>query len=172
MVTATLIVFASIAQVNLSVADSALIDGEKVHLFLPPVLVCEGRWLSSQWSDDGQYLIVVSEHSTIAPGDYREYFESGKTTNSKTDVKVAAFSMRTGRARELWSVESRPLSRADCVFFRNSDVAIVSVTQPDSKSYIVRVTASTSKAEIVETLASAPHVTVYANKLAAVCVDE
>src|SRR5687768_7402308 len=145
MLASTLLAIASVVQIGGSVADNALIDGERVHLFLPPVLVCEGRLLTAQWADDGQYLVVVSEHLTITPSDYREYFETGKTAKAKTEIKVGAFSVRTGKAKELWSMESYPRSRAGIVYFRNSDIAIIYVTLPDSKSTVLRVTASTSQ---------------------------
>ena len=172
MVITALLAATSFLQVGGSVSDNALLDGEKAYMFLQPVPVAEGRWVCSQWSDDGQYLIVVSEQSTIPPTAYREYFETGKQTTTLTEFKVSTFSIRTGRARELWSGTTRPRSAGSCSFFRGSDVAIVALTGPDSATTVLRVTPSTSKVEVVETLTGEPEITIHKNKLAAVSVNQ
>lgn len=172
MLLTSLLAAASLAQVGGSVTDNVLFDGDKAYMFLPPVPVAEGRWVCSAWSDDGQYLIVVSEQSTIPPNAYREYFETGKQANALTEFKVSTFSIRTGRARELWSGPTRPRSKAGCGFFRGSDVAIVTLTDPDSATTVLRVTPSASKVEVVETLTGEPTFTIHKNKMAAISVDQ
>ena len=172
MVLSTLLAMVSLLQVAGSVSDNALLDGDKAYLFLPPVPVAAGRWVCSAWSDDGQYLVVVSERSIVPPNAYRDYFETGKQSTPQTAFNVSSFSIRTGRARELWTGHTRPRSQGRCIFFRGSDVAIVTLTAPDLTTTVLRLTASTSKAEVVETLVGRPSVTAYKDKLAAVSIDE
>jgi hypothetical protein len=172
MVLSTLLATVSLLQVGGSVSDNALLDGDKAYLFLPPVPVAVGRWVCSAWSDDGQYLIVVSEQSIVPPNAYRDFFETGKQSVLQTAFNVSSFSIRTGRARELWSGPTRPRSQGRCIFFRGSDVAIVTLTAPDLTTTVLRLTPSTSKAEVVETVAGRPSLTVHKDKLAAVSIDE
>ncbi|MDQ2986397.1 MAG: hypothetical protein M3R13_06710 [Armatimonadota bacterium] len=135
--------------------DNALVDGDIVHLFLPPVIVAKGACRAAVWSDDGQYLLVVSEHLTIPPKLYQSAYE-GKAIGKppSMDVSINMYSVRTGEAKEIWSGSGVVSTRAQAAFFAKSDVAIVEISGRDSAqaTQVFRVSAGSSKVELVETL--------------------
>ena len=131
--------------------DSALIDGDKVHIFLPQVLVSEGRLLASGWSSDGMYLLVLSEKIDIAPKEYKEGWEGKKLTPRDVDVEVHVFSMRSGTSKRLYH-RKRPFGSEGFIrFLEGSDTAVVSIGDArGTGSEILRVVSGTSKVEIIE----------------------
>jgi len=132
--------------------DSALVDGDSVHLFLPPVFVSEGKLLANAWSDDGQYLIVISQQMRVPPADYKDYFEKGKMANAVAEMGVYIASMKTGISRAVWTVEMEPGVDAEVTFFRGSNVAVLHARKKNGETTVLRVTAATSRVETVEVL--------------------
>lgn len=131
--------------------DSALIDGDKVHIFLPPILVSEGRHLWSTWSSDGMYLLVASENVDVAPKEYKEGWEGKKLAPRDADLEIHSYSMRSGTSKRLYQGKKPFGSRAHIVFFLGTDVAIVNLTiSGGSQTEILRVTCGSSKVEIVD----------------------
>jgi len=143
-----------LGQQSSSPSDSALVDGDQVHVFLSPFLVAEGTCLDARWSDDGQYLIVVSEKVQVPPSAFKEFMESRKTFQATSEVGIYIASMRTGTAKQVWHAERKPGSNAEIQFFRKSDAAVVHVSDQSGETTVLRVTAGTSRVEIVETLPS------------------
>ena len=131
--------------------DSALIDGDKVHIFLPAILVSEGRHLSSSWSSDGMYLLVASERVVVAPKEYKEGWEGKKLAPREVDLELHSYSTRTGTAKRLYHTRKPFGSRAHTVFFPSTDIAIVNLSVSDgAQTEIVRVTCGSSKAEVID----------------------
>jgi hypothetical protein len=140
-------------QISRTPADNALVDGDKVHFFLQPFFVAEGRCLDAKWSSDGNYLIAVTENATVPPSAYAKYFETGKIATAKAEVSITVASLKTGKAKQVWSVEADPRSRAAVTFFAGSEVAVVLVLGPTESTTVLRITGGTSRAEAIETLA-------------------
>jgi prepilin-type processing-associated H-X9-DG protein len=152
MITAIGLVTLAFGQFGSSISESALVDGDKVHILLPPVLVAEGRWLHSSWSDDGRSLLVVTERIQVSPDDYKDWIERRERAQAKTEVSVSVANMRTGKAKTLWTGASVPSGGAYIAWFRNADVALVQIESGGGAATILRVTAGTSKVELIETL--------------------
>lgn len=135
--------------------DFALVDGEVVHMFLPPVIVAEGSCRAAVWSDDGQYLLAVSEHLTIPPQLYKSAYE-GKQISKKPamDVSIHVYSVRTGATKRLWSGTGDVSTSAQAAFFATSDVAVVQIAGRSAAdpTTVLRVSSSSSKVEVVESL--------------------
>ena len=135
-----------------SAMDTALIDGDRAHVFLPRVLVSEGEAVSASWSDDGQYLIVVSVDVAAPPSFYKASIEGGpKQAPPAASITIHSYSVRTGVSKKLWSEKGAYGTRASSEFFAGSDIAVVQVNGP-AETRVYRVIAGTSKVEFIETL--------------------
>src|SRR5688500_6798858 len=134
-----------------SVLDNALVDGDKVHMFLPSVLVSEGRHIYSAWSSDGAYLIVASQRISATPKEFQDAFMGKLPKPRKGLVEITMYNARTSVVKRLYSTEMPFGAVGHVLFFPGTDVAIANVhSMENSQTQILRLTAGTAKSELIE----------------------
>lgn len=135
--------------------DNALVDGDKVHFFLPPVVVSEGAVQGSAWSEDGRYLLTITESAAVSPQDVRKYYDGGKLASPTSTVKLDVFNSATGISKTLWRAENKVAVTGEIHYFEGSDVALAQVRFQD-ESLLLRITCGTSRVETIESIAGQP----------------
>jgi len=138
--------------------DDALVDGETTYIFLAPILVADGEYLDAQWSDDGRYLLMLTERQLLRPFEFERDIAKQSAPQVTYEATLSVANLRTGASKELWAAKLPNGSRAGISYFRNSDVAVVTVSAVDGTTTVLRITAGTSSVEVVETLRNAGEV--------------
>lgn len=131
--------------------NDGLVDGDRVHMFLPPVFVSDGIVLWSAWSDDGRYLLVATEDYGFTPSDFASAYEGNGFPQGERKAAIHSYDSRTGKVSRLWSGTN--VSKAELAFFAGTDIAVAHVTLSGTEVQVnvLRLTPAYSRIELIET---------------------